>query len=156
MNKALILTMVQFAREGLVNTFNAVPDERLEWKPLDIGRTALNLFSEVSQTFGMAAEVARTRGESKISMERFKQMALERAGWDKAKALAEGEANFAALIAAVQELTEEELAAPVTMPLRGGRTMPLAGWVMMAYRSCVSRFAQINYIQTLYGDFEMH
>jgi hypothetical protein len=139
-----------------VSTFNAVPDDRLEWKPLDNGRTPLNLFSEVSQMFALAAEVARTRGESKYSYERFKQMAAERSAWDKATALEQGEKNFAALLEAVQQLSQEDLVAPVFMPLRGGRTMALAGWIMLAYRSSISRFAQINYIQTLYGDFEMH
>jgi hypothetical protein len=156
MNKELILTMLQFGHDGILNTFNAVPDDKLSWKPLDSGRPIVDLFSEVAQTCGMVAEVARTRGESKPSYERFKEMAVERREWDKSRALAALEANFAALKSAVEGLSEEELATAVTMPIGGGRTLPLAGWVMMAYRSMISRFAQINYIQTLYGDFDMH
>jgi hypothetical protein len=156
MTKDLILTFLHQGHNGLLKTFNAVPDDKLTWKPLDNGRTALDLFSEAAQTCAMVAEVARSRGETKPSYETFKQMAGERADWDKATALSRFEANFAALIAAVEELTQEELAAPVTMPIGGGMMQPLAGWIMMAYRTLISRFAQINYIQTLYGDFEMH
>jgi hypothetical protein len=66
------------------------------------------------------------------------------------------EAYFELFKSAVNSLSVEELDAPVTMPFGGGMTLPLAGWIMMAYRTYMSRFAQINYIQTLYGDFEPH
>jgi hypothetical protein len=156
MNKDLIRTLLQQGHDGLLKTFNAVPDDKLTWKPLDNGRHALDLFGEAAQTCAMVAEVARSRGETKPSYETFKRMAGERVDWDKATALSQLETNSTALFAAVEELSEEELAAPVTMPIGGGMTQPLGNWVMMAYRTLVSRFAQINYIQTLYGDFDMH
>jgi hypothetical protein len=42
------------------------------------------------------------------------------------------------------------------MTMHGEVAMPLSAWIMLAYRTFVSRFAQINYIQTLYGDFGFH
>ena len=156
MSKDLILTMLNGGKNGIVNTFNAVPDDRLTWKPLDNGRHALDLFSEAAQTCAMVAGVAESRGESKPGYEDFKRMKEERANWTKVTALDTMETNFSRLITAIEALTDEELATPVTMPIGGGMTMPLGAWLMMAYRTFTSRFGQINYIQTLYGDFESH
>ena len=53
-------------------------------------------------------------------------------------------------------MPEEKLDEPVTLPIGGGMTLPQGAWILMAYRSAAARTAQINYIQTLYGDFESH
>lgn len=152
----MILGLITNGKDGLVSTFNAVPDDKLNWKPLDQGRTALDLFSEAAQTTKMIAEMAQSRGETKPSRELFGQMKTEREGWTKQNALDAMQTNFAALEAAIQSLSDEELAQPITLAMGGGMTLPLAGWILMAYRTYISRFAQINYIQTLYGDFDSH
>ena len=46
--------------------------------------------------------------------------------WSKEKALAQLEANSTALLAAVEGLSKEELAKPVTLILHSEMTMPLA------------------------------
>jgi hypothetical protein len=66
------------------------------------------------------------------------------------------EANFAEYAAAWEGISEEDLKTPITMPFGPGMTAPLGVWAMIPHRACVSRFAQINYIQTLYGDFAGH
>ena len=53
-------------------------------------------------------------------------------------------------------MPDEKLDEPLNLPMGGGMTMPLGSWLLMAYRSFMTRTAQINYIQTLYGDFERH
>ena len=133
-----------------------MPDDKLKWAPLDQGRTALDAFSEAAQTCQMVTKLVETKGEMKPSPQMFAQMKAERANWTKDDALAAMNTNSAALYTAIGTLSEEELAMPVTMPMGGGMTMPLGAWIMMAYRGFISRFAQINYIQTLYGDSEAH
>ena len=156
MTKDLILNLLQNGQDGLTRTFNAVPDDKLYWKPLDAGRCALDAFGEAAQTCGMVAGLVGSKGAQKPSREMFAKMADERAVWSKADALEAMNTNAAALYQALETLSEAELAMPVTLAMGGGMTMPLGAWVMMAYRSLISRFAQINYIQTLYGDTESH
>lgn len=156
MTKDLMLNLIQNGQTNLLNTFNAVPDDKLNWKPLDQGRSALDAFSDAAQTCGMIARLIESKGEIKPSREMFMQMAQERASWSKTDALAAMNTNCAALYTAIGTLSDADLAQPITMPMGGGMTMPLAGWITMAYRTFVSRFAQINYIQTLYGDTESH
>ena len=156
MTKDLILNLLHSGQDSLTRTFSAVPDDKLYWKPLDQGRCALDAYGEAAQTCGMVAGLAQSKGEQKPSPQMFAKMADERAMWTKQDALDAMETNSAALYAAIEQLSEEDLAMPVTMPMGGGMTMPLGAWVMMAYRAFISRFAQINYIQTLYGDTESH
>ncbi len=80
----------------------------------------------------------------------------ERADWTREIALGKIDEATNELLAEIGKLTEDELAQDVTMTMHSEVTMPLAAWIMLAYRTFVSRFAQINYIQTLYGDFGFH
>ena len=156
MTQDLILSLMQSGQQSLIRTFNAVPDDKLNWSPLDQGRTALDAFGDAAQTCQMITQLIESKGEMKPSPRMFAQMRAERADWTKDDALAAMNTNSAALYTAIGTLSEDDLAQPVTMPMGGGMTMPLGAWVMMAYRSFVSRMAQINYIQTLYGDTESH
>ena len=156
MTKELILSLTQQAKNSLQNTFNATPDDKINWKPLDNGRCALDLFGEVAQTCGMVARLVASKGEEKPTRELLGQMKAERADWTRADASSALETHFAALLEAIGGLSDEDLAQNVTLQMGGGMTATLGAWAMMAYRSMLSRFAQINYIQTLYGDFDGH
>lgn len=156
MIKQLIKAQLEFGKQGLESTFKAMPEDKLTWRPLDNGRPALDLFSEAAQVTGMIAKVLETRGEFEISGELFAKFRAERTDWTREYAIELLENNFVELKAQIDALSDEELATVVTNPLRGGMSLPLAGWAMLPYRTYISRFAQINYIQTLYGDFEFH
>jgi hypothetical protein len=83
-------------------------------------------------------------------------MRADRSSWTRAEAEAKMAEGWAQLQAALAGLSEEELTQPVTLRLRDSAPQPLGTWAMMAYRTFISRFAQINYIQTLYGDSDFH
>ncbi len=156
MIKPLLTSTIDGGRAQLLGTFNAVPDDKLSWKPLDLGRSALNAFSDAAMTAGFAAKIIETRGELEISPETFGQMRADSALWSREDALSALETNHATLLSAIENCPDAEFSTPITLSLGGGMTLPLAGWAMMSYRTYISRFAQINYIQTLYGDTESH
>lgn len=156
MNKKTLTLLLQSGHDELAKTARAVPDDKLNWRPLDKGRAALDLLGEVAQTTTFAAEVARSRGESQMTRELFAAWRAERADWTREQALEKLEAGTRELLAAIEELSEDELDQDVTMTMHGSITKPLAAWIMQAYRTFISRFAQINYIQTLYGDSDFH
>ena len=156
MTKDLILNLLQTGEQGLIRTFNAVPDDKLNWAPMDAGRTALDAFGDAAQTCQMATALIGSKDEFKPSPQMFAQMKAERAAWTKDDALAAMNTNSAALYTALGTLSDDDLAQSITLPMGGGMTMSLGAWIMVAYRAFISRFAQINYIQTLYGDNEAH
>ena len=156
MNKKTLMLMVQDGADDLAKAARAVPEDKLQWRPLDNGRTVLDLLGETAQTAFFAAEFARSRGAMQMTPERFQNWKSERADWTRETALEKLESATGDLVAAIEELSDEELDRDVTMTMHQSITMPLAAWTMLAYRAFVSRMAQINYIQTLYGDFEFH
>jgi len=154
MSKNVIITMIEGGRAGLERTVAAVPEGKLTWKPLDNGRPVLDLLGDAAQAPAMC--LAMLNGSSEYSPEFFKRMVQERASWSREQALQHLKTNTEQLIKAIQALPEEKLDEPVTLPMGGGMTLPRGAWLLMAYRSAMSRTAQINYIQTLYGDFDSH
>ena len=86
----------------------------------------------------------------------FQQMKQERANWTREETLQHLHSNTEQVIAAIRAISDEQLEAPLHLPMGGGMTMPMGAWTLMVYRTFTSRMAQINYIQTLYGDFESH
>ncbi len=158
MTKELITMMCQQGKDSLESTFAAVPDDKVTWRPAENSRSALDAFSDAAQTMYFTAKLVESKGEDKPPMNRefFMQLRAERAQWTRQEALTQFELGWSRFKGALEPLTDEQLAMPVTMPIRGGMTAPLAIWVMMVYRTCISRFAQINYIQTMYGDLDSH
>ncbi len=157
MIKDLILTLLKNGHSELINTFAAVPDDKIGWRPLDNGRSALDLFAETAQMGDVGRRIIESRGQFRVTRELLDTLRAERASWSREEALTAMETNHAGAIAAVEACSDEELAQPVTIPMMGGDiTMPLASWALMGYRQYISRFAQINYIQTLYGDTDSH
>ena len=156
MSKEMIISLIESGGAQLVRTVEATPDDKMEWQPMDNGRTALDLLGDAAQTAAMTQKMVATRGEFKPSREEFGKLKAERAGWTRAEALQQLQDSTAQLLETLREASEEDLAEPLHLSIGGGMTMPLGGWAMMAYRTFVSRMAQINYIQTLYGDFDSH
>lgn len=156
MIKDLLVTMIENGRDGLLRTTQAVPDDKLNWKPLDNGRTVLDLLGDAAQTPLFVLQMIEQKEKFQLNRELFQQAAQARANWTREETVEHLNRNTEQMIAAIRALPDEELNQPIHLPMGGGMTMPLAGWIMMSYRSFTSRFAQINYIQTLYGDFESH
>lgn len=158
MSKETILPSLHQGKADLLSTFNAVPDDKLNWKPLDSGRSILDLFGEAAQTPALLTAFLKSKGQLELNYEvAGKYINQEvREKWSKQEALAALEANHSEMIVTLEALTEEDLATTVTVAMAGDTPLPLSVWALLVYRTYVSRFAQINYIQTLYGDFKFH
>ena len=154
MSKTVIISMIELGRDELQRTAEAVPEDNLNWKPLDNGRTVLDLLGDGAQAPALCVGIVR--GTVEFSGVVRSQMAEERAGWTREDALKHLAENTRQLIEEIEKLPLEKLDEPLTLPFGGGMTRPLGVWILTAYRSFAARTAQINYIQTLYGDFERH
>ena len=155
MSKQLIITLIENGLQDLERTTQAVPEDKWNWKPLDNGRSVLDLLGEAAQTPLLVVRLLEAP-ETFNPYEIFPQLMQERQGWTREETLERLRINTQVALDAIRALPEAALEKPLHLPMGGGTTLPLGAWVLMAYRTFVSRFAQINYIQTLYGDFEFH
>jgi len=125
MSKELIIAMIEMGRDGLARTAKAVPDDKLNWKPLDNGRSVLDVLGEAAQTPQMITQMLHSNGESMPSREEFQKLKQERADWDRDKCLQELQSNSDALIEAIGNAPEELLAKPIHSPMGGGMTLAM-------------------------------
>ena len=156
MSKEMIVGMIQSGYAQLVSTAQATPDDKMDWKPLDNGRSALELLCDAAQTAKMTHKMLESKGEFTPSREVFQQLKAESAAWTREETMQQLNDNTTKLLETLRATPDADLEKSLHLPMGGGMTMSLGAWMMMAYRTFVSRMAQINYIQTLYGDFESH
>ena len=154
MNKQIIIAAIESGYLELETTVRAVPADKAEWEPLGMGRSVLELLSDAAQTPALCRGVLE--GTLEFGPEVFQKLAFERAEWTWDEAMYRLRENTRLLIETIEKMPDELLDEPAPLPMGGGMTMPLGAWILMAYRSFMTRTGQINYIQTLYGDFETH
>jgi hypothetical protein len=150
-------TAVQLIREAtnaLVRTARAMPEDKAAWSPLDQGRTALNQIAECGQLSRYTVHVLTHREMPPLDMEAYARAVAEQDTLDKAIAFLQSGVDE--LVAAIEVFPESELGQTVTLPFGPGITKTMDEMMVMTYWNMTYHLGQINYIQTLYGDKQMH
>jgi hypothetical protein len=138
----------------LVAAVEAMPADKQTWRPLDEGRDALDQLVELTSLNFVAAEALRTKSNPVFSDAAEAKMKAE---LDTVpKALAGLQSSCDAVVSALESLSDDELEKTVTLPFRGGIVRPLSWLAFLPIRHMSYHYGQINYIQTLYGDKDMH
>ena len=149
---ALSSRLIRRAANDLARIVYLTPAYRQVWSPLGEGRTVLDQIVEVSATNVIGARTLRARGRIK----------LEPGEWERHKAscgtvaaaLARLEESTQLLIDAVESFPEGEWDDTLIMPFGDGEVKSFAELALMHYWHMTYHYAQISYIQTLYGDRE--
>jgi uncharacterized damage-inducible protein DinB len=152
-----VIRATQWAVDYLFHSARAVPADKLEWKPLDAGRSVLNLAQECAQSPKWFAALLLQRSFTGVTPELLKAMEAERSAW---KTLDECERvcreNSEIFYSVIRSIPETDLEIRVPLPFAGGMEPTLAEIMMFHYWHCTYHLGQVNYIQTLYGDLENH
>ncbi len=131
----------------LAATTKAMPSERLTWVPLDNGRCVLEQLADCIHGNWRVARIIPTRSFENLpdspAWEGVDLDIMLRVLWDSTEQYAE------VVMAVRDEELGEEFAAP------WGKIVVSDG-LFHPYWNMVYHEGQINYIQTLYGDREMH
>lgn len=144
------------AKEAFRNA-KAVPADKLEWKPLDNGRSVLDQCRELAMCPTWAYDIISGAPQPEWNEEAVAAMQAEQAQWTTAEDC-ERVCNerLEKLFELYRNMPDERLSETKWLPYDGGRdfTMP----EMMDYPRWNFNYhlGQIAYIQTLYGDKEMH
>jgi len=151
-----VIHITEEANEHLLRATRAMPEDRLTWKPLDQGRTALDVVQECAQSALWFSVMLEKRTGAAFDLEEYPTMQAERRSWSLAdceRLLAE---HTVRLSAAIRAIPDEDLEQTLTMPWADDMVMSLADVMTMHYWNVTYHLGQVNYIQTLYGDKEMH
>lgn len=143
---------IRMSCQGMISNLNAMPADKVNWKPLDAGRTALDLTIECAVFAAGTATTLTTRKDPTLDQEAYKRIEEETDTAEKATKLLQD--GTEALLAALETFPEEHLTDKITMPW--GMVITIGDLLNMIYWNNVYHTGQIAYVQTLYGDKEMH
>ncbi len=152
--RQLAAKLNQEIAEQLTKTLQAMPEDKLSWQPLGEGRSALNQAAEIGFINGFMAQIVADQAVPEFNRDEYMRTRNETDTLHAALALM-GE-NTDKLVTACKGLPEEKLDDTITLPFLGGMKKALAEVMLMPYWNMTYHLGQINYIQTLYGDKEMH
>lgn len=152
--------MIEVTRAAAAEVFRyakAVPEDKQNWKPLDLGRSVLEQCRELAMCPHWAIQLVSQDQQPEWNEEAMEAVKREQEQW-KTVEDCEAECNkrLEALFDVFRNMPDERLAEKKWLPYGGGRdfTMP----EMMDYPrwNFTYHLGQIAYIQTLYGDKEMY
>jgi len=149
----LMAKMNRQAAEGLARSVLAMPPEKQTWQPEDTARSALDQIAECGAVNLWMARIFQERAVPPLDMGQLDRLKAENNTQEKALTLLQ--AGTKALVAAIEALAPEYLDDTVQLPWKEAPST-LAEVMIMPYWNMVYHLGQINYIQTLYGDQEMH
>lgn len=148
--KEHIISQTEGSLAHFFETARKVPTDKLEWKPLDAGRSVLDQAQEVAYCPLWVPGIVNARG-------------FDPEGWSSYEETRKAWTTLDACEAAAKENMEKFKESVLSFPDAELEDSPELPWGKFTYRAvltfvewnCNYHIGQINYIQTLYGDFSM-
>lgn len=144
-----LTTLAQMNRSAAAALARAAEElgDRVTWKPLDKGRSALDQVQECAGMTQMATHIFQTQEVPPFDRAAFEKFRAEYGTPDKAIALFRTATE--ALAAAIEAFPPDRLTHKVTLPFGGGMEKSFGELALMVYWNTVYHEGQVNYIQTL-------
>jgi uncharacterized damage-inducible protein DinB len=124
----------------------AMPDEKLDWKPSETSRSARELMEEIVSVMPYNIGVLKEQKSPEMAWDDTKNKSIDQLEAELTKTSAD---FFAVARAFPEEMLMEDVVLPWTT-LKFVEMMAYPYWNMMYH------IGQITYIQTLYGDEDIH
>jgi uncharacterized damage-inducible protein DinB len=152
--QAVAGTLTEKVARDLITALEATPEEKAHWQPAGEARPMIAQLVECCLANTKWTAILQTRTHANLPREVAQEAYRELNTREKVAArLRETSATLAQTIRA---LPEDALSAPVELPWNRGVTRSLAECCFHAYWNMAYHEGQINYIQTMYGDFDQH
>jgi|SRR5579862_1678364 len=153
-----IIDSIQKATDEAFRYAKAVPADKLDWKPLDSGRSVLDQLQEIAQApdyvTGMLG--GKPQGEAP-SQDNWEKIVAERKQWTTIEDCERAaQLRLDGLFDAIRNTPDEKLGNTQWLPYDGGRDFTFAEIMEYPRWNANYHLGCISYIQMLYGDKEMH
>jgi hypothetical protein len=140
------------AWEGLLRTAEFVPAEKRDWVPEGKARTYHDFMAECAIMADWGARFLKTGEFPPFDREAYEKA---KAGLDTLEKIkTAGNAGIERICAAIEAVPDAKLGETILTPW--GMTMTIADMLFTCYWNLVYHWGQVNYIQMLLGDTEMH
>ena len=145
------------SRNRVLSLLESTPDDKLNWSPSPTARTPLALVAHAAMSLYNITEMLKGRpfGATATAVADKDFRKAEQEFTSRAAVVALFEKGAAEYVAWIDALTEEGLNDPITFPFGLGTGTVLYG-LSAAARHTEAHIAQLEYIQTIYGDHDWH
>lgn len=135
----------------------AVPADKVEWSPMENGRSVLDICRELAMCPTWCKETIEKVGPPEFSEEAFAAIKKEQEQW-KTVADCQNECNrrMDELFKFFGTISDEKLKETKWLPYDGGRDFTVSEMMDYPRWNFNYHLGQIAYIQTLLGDRQMH
>ncbi len=147
-----LVRTTQRSLDDLVRSAQAVPAEHQSWEPGGSARSVLSQMQEVAASGAWFLPLVREGRAPGI--EEHKSSAQAYVSVEECVHAAR--ASIGELCHEIASYPDEKLDLEVTLPFGGGMTLTMADVLGLAHWNLVYHLGQINQIQLLLGDAEMH
>ncbi|HWA83143.1 MAG TPA: DinB family protein [Fimbriimonadaceae bacterium] len=148
---------IQKATDEAFKAAKAVSEDKLAWSPLDNGRSVLDQLQELAQAPDYVVGMLSGQSMGEPGPDHWEKLVAERKSWTTiADCEREAKVRIDRLVDAIKNCPDENLTNTVWLPYDGGRDFTFMEIMEYPRWNANYHLGQINYIQTLYGDKEMH
>lgn len=152
-----VVRATQKALDDVIRAAEAVPAEKLDWSPGGAARTVLNQMQEIAVSGDWFVPILRDRKVPSFDEHALRESRRLMAQNDTLeKCVAAARAGTSALCQQIAAFPSEMLEEELTMPFGGGMRLTMADIMLLHRDNMVYHTGQINYVQLLLGDREMH
>ena len=154
----LIASALKFSKEGtqqFLNTFKCVPEDKLTWSPSPTAKNAIQIAAHTAvANFGLGAGIRSGKSEFN-SLEEYEAFVKKEEAKiqtrDRATKAIQDSLNELEKI--LTNLNPAQLAQNVITPFG---SVPMNEMIFWPGNHCFMHSAQIDYLQTILGDTDMH
>lgn len=135
----------------------AIPEDKLEWIPLGEVRSVLDQMQEIAVSGRYFLPLVKTGEAPDFDAVARREAVALRGTFDSLdKCIAEARRSVAVLCQAIESVPDDALEREVVVPFGGGVMMTMADVMNGACWNMTYHLGQINQIQLMLGDKEMH
>jgi hypothetical protein len=153
----LVVRQTQKALDDVCRAALAVPEDRRDWSPMGEARSVLSQMREIATSGSFFLPIFRDRTVPEFDRHAHREAMRLRESFATVEACVEAARESATeLCAALAEIPDGALEEEMRLPFGGGMTLTMADVMLMPHWNMVYHLGQINQIQLMLGDREMH
>ena len=153
-----VVKLTRGATEALFRNARAMPEDKFTWQPLDEGRSAMDLVKECTMSPLWFGKILNAQTMPEFTEEEQQQGKAMQDSWvtiDDCERASNEHSQM--LYDAIEKFPVEALEKSIHLPFgKEGFDATMAEIAMFQYWNLVYHWGQLSYIQTLYGDRDMH
>lgn len=152
-----VVRATQKALDDVCRAAQSVPEDKIEWIPMGDARSVLSQMQEVATAGAWFIPLVRDRKQPEFDEHARKEAIKIRQSYDTLDKCIEAARNSTSdLCQAIAAFPESALEEEMNLPFGGGVVMTMADVLGMHNWNLVYHLGQINQIQLMLGDREMH